>query len=294
MNALLAWLIPLLAAAGVAGVVWFMLRALQAGAEEYSNAYTAAASERLEDMFLFIPPRRILELAMALSATCGVIGFGMAGGFTLDTIIRGLLVATLFAWGGWQLPSLILAVMRHRRLGQFNEQLVDALTTMSNALRAGFSIQQSFETIARENRAPISQEFGVFLHETRVGLNMSEAMNNLEARVGSQDLMLMVSAIETARQTGGNLTEVFDRIAHTIRERMRVERRIRTLTAQGRLQGIVVGAMPFLLAFAMSLLDARMMTSFFHSTLGVTICVAVLLLVGCGAMLIRKIVRIDV
>ena len=152
----------------------------------------------------------------------------------------------------------------------------------------------TFETIARENRAPISQEFGVFLHETRVGLNMSEAMNNLEARVGSQDLMLMVAAIETARQTGGNLTEVFDKIAHTIRERMRVERRIRTLTAQGRLQGIVVGAMPFLLAAAMSLLDARMMTSFFHSTMGVTICVAVLLLVGFGGLLIRKIVRIDV
>jgi tight adherence protein B len=165
---------------------------------------------------------------------------------------------------------------------------------MSNALKAGFSIQQAIELVVREGESPIAQEFGMFLHQTRVGMRMEEAMESMQTRVGSDDLALMIGALETARQTGGNLTEVFEKIAHTIRERMRIEMRIRTLTAQGRLQGLIVGAMPLLLGVALFFMDPGMMLAFLRSGFGISILLGVLVLETIGALVIRKIIRIDV
>jgi len=112
--------------------------------------------------------------------------------------------------------------------------------------------------------------------------------------VGSDDLTLVVVAIETARRTGGNLTEIFERISSTIRERLRIERRIKTLTAQQRLQGIVVGCMPVIITAALMIVDPEMMIPFLHSTIGLVIVGVVALLILCGALVIRKIIRIDV
>jgi tight adherence protein B len=148
--------------------------------------------------------------------------------------------------------------------------------------------------VVREGQNPISQEFGTFIHQTRVGMRMDEALESMRERVGSDDLTLMVGAIEVARQTGGNLTEVFEKIAHTVRERMRIEQRIRTLTAQGRLQGIVVGCMPLLLGVAMFMLDPAMMAAFLKSGAGMAVLVLVGILEILGALVIRKIIAIDV
>jgi tight adherence protein B len=195
---------------------------------------------------------------------------------------------------GWTIPRRVLAVLKQRRLERFNLQLVDSLVNMSNALKAGFSLQQAIELVVKEGQNPISQEFGMYLHQMRVGLPMEEALASLQKRVGSADLNLMVSAFETARQTGGNLTEVFEKIAHTIRERLRIELRIKTLTAQGRLQGIIVGAMPLLLGVAMFFLDPVMMMTFLHSAFGLAMLAGVIILEFLGALMIRKIIRIDV
>ena len=134
----------------------------------------------------------------------------------------------------------------------------------------------------------------MLLNQKRVGMRMDEALDTMQKRVGSDDLALMIGALETARQTGGNLTEVFEKIAHTIRERMRIEMRIRTLTAQGRLQGVIVGAMPLLLGVALFFLDKGMMLAFLHSGFGVTVLIVVAILETIGALVIRKIINIDV
>jgi len=165
---------------------------------------------------------------------------------------------------------------------------------MSNALRAGSSITQAFEHIVRQNQTPISQEFNLFLQETRLGVKFEDALANLNNRVKCEDLTIMIRAIEIARQTGGNLTEVFDKISAIIRERLKIQKKILTLTSQGRLQGIVVGIMPVFLVIAMFFLDPRMMLSFFTSSIGMVIAVAALILETAGALLIRKIINIDV
>ena len=192
------------------------------------------------------------------------------------------------------IPRWVIRRMRQKRLELFNEQLVEAMQTMSNSLRAGFSVLQAFDMVVKENRRPISEELGLFLHQHRLGVKFEEAMENLSKRVGSQDLDLMITAIEISRQTGGNLTEVFDQLAGVIRERMRVEGKIRSLTAQGRLQAVIVGLMPLLLASAMYFISPAMMTGFVTSTVGVMIIVLALGFEIVGYLIIRKIVNIDI
>lgn len=290
----LPWIAPLLFMISVGGLAFFAIRVLSTGAEAYSREYTAEAARQLEDMFLFIPPRHILDLAVGCALTAFVIIFLAFGGLTPNTLFQGLLLGLLAGYAAWQLPDALLRIAKQRRLQRFNEQLVDSLMNMSNALKAGFSILQSFETVVRQGRNPISQEFGVFLHQVRIGVNIDDALANLQVRVGSEDLTLMVSAIEIARQTGGNLTEVFEKIAHTIRERMRIETRIRTLTAMGRLQAIVIGAMPIVLGLAVFFLDPSMMLTFIHSTFGMVILGIAAAFEVIGVLIIRRIIRIDV
>jgi tight adherence protein B len=193
-----------------------------------------------------------------------------------------------------RLPRQALAFLRVRRRRRFNEQLVEALSHMSNALRAGFSITQSFETVVENGDNPIAQEFDVLLQQTRVGMSFNDALESLDRRVGSDDLTLVCTAIDISRRTGGNLTEIFDKIALTIRERMRIERRVLTLTAQGRLQGIIVGAMPVVVGVTLAALRPSLMMPFVRSLAGMISIAAVVILVSLGAWTIRKIIRIDV
>ena len=288
------WLVPGLYLLCLGGLTYFILDSFHSAAADYAAAYSENTSRQMEDMFLFIPPRRILELAAASAAVCFLLGFLLFGGVDGQAFLIGVGVGGLMAAVGWTIPKRVLAVLKQRRLERFNLQLVDSLVNMSNALKAGFSLQQAIELVVKEGQNPISQEFGMYLHQMRVGLPMEEALASLQKRVGSDDLALMVAAFETARQTGGNLTEVFEKIAHTIRERLRIELRIKTLTAQGRLQGVSVGAMPLLLGVAMFFLDPVMMMAFLHSGVGLAMLAAVIILELLGALLIRKIIKIDV
>ena len=181
-----------------------------------------------------------------------------------------------------------------RYVRKFEEQLTDALGTMSNALRAGFSISQAFESVAESDMHPISDEFALLLQQMRVGMSFDEALASLESRIGSDDLTLVVTSIDIARKTGGNLTEIFDRISDTIRARMRIERKVRTLTAQGRLQGLVVSLMPLFLCVVMTVMKPGMMIPFLTSANGIACLAVASAMVLAGWLVIRRIVTIKV
>ncbi len=288
-------IILLLITLSVSGMTYAGIRGLRSSVDTYSGAYAQETASAFEDLFLFIPARRVAQLGWSLSAIVFVAVFIIAGGLvSLDKTLPAAIAAFVFALPALRGPRLMLAVMKARRLKKFNIQLVDALTGMSNALKAGFSIMQSFETIARDGENPIAQEFGALLQQTRVGVSFSDALTNLQERVGSADLTLVCLAVETARQTGGNLTGIFEQIAATIRERFRIENRIQTLTAQGKLQGIVVGIMPLIIAAALMVVDPGMMLPFLQYTAGIAVMGMVAVLLICGGIIIRKIVRIDV
>ena len=261
----------------------------------YKDRYLKEAAVELDDVLLQMPAGRIFDLSLAISAvSCfmTVIIFGMtSGGFSW---IKAIGLGAIVAVGTFPMPRLILRYLRIKRLAKFNEQLEDALGGMSSSLKAGFSINQALESIADENRPPISIEFRLLVQELRLGVPLETALDNMCKRIESDDFELVAVAIITARQTGGELTSVLERLASVIRERLRIHRKISALTAQGRLQAIVIGIMPFALMFMMSYIVPDAMSAFFESVIGIISCVIAIILVIAGFLSIKKITSIKV
>ena len=289
------WIVPTLFALCTFLLVYSILASLREAEESYINEYTTDTARQFEDLFLFIPPEQIQRLTHIAAGVVFLLVFMVSGNmFSLFGVLRGGVAGLLGAGLVYLIPRFVLKVMKQRRVERFNQQLAGAMDTMSNALKAGFSIQQAFGSIVEEGENPIAQEFAMFLQQLRVGVAFEDALTDMERRMGSEDLSLMIQSIGIARQTGGNLTEVFDRIADTIRERRRIEGKIKSLTAQGRIQGRVVSAMPLVLGMGLFLIDQQMMMTFFRSTFGIVILLLVVVLEILGAFFIRRIVDIDV
>ena len=196
---------------------------------------------------------------------------------------------------GWQNGQSPLARwLDSRRREKFNLQLPEALATMSNALRAGFSISQAFDSVVEQGEKPMCEEFAILQQQLKIGMSFEDALESLSQRVGSDDLMLVTTAILISRKTGGNVTEIFDKISETIRGRMKIERKVKTLTAQGRLQGGIVSAMPIFLGFVMTLIKPNLMIPFLTSMTGILAVLVMCALIFVGWLMIRKIIRIDV
>ena len=205
------------------------------------------------------------------------------------------LVSSVKIKAGWQNDASPLARwLDSRRRAAFDRQLPEALATMSNALRAGFSISQAFDSVVALGEQPISEEFRILQQQLRIGMSFEEALDSLSRRVGSDDLSLVTTAILISRKTGGNVTEIFDKISDTIRSRQKIERKVRSLTAQGRMQGIIVSAMPIVLGAIMTIIKPNMMIPFFCSLPGVIAILVVIALITVGWIIIGKIIRIDV
>jgi tight adherence protein B len=207
----------------------------------------------------------------------------------------------LGAFIGFLLPRFWLARRRNSRLGAFNKQLPDTITLIANALRAGSSFLQAIELVVRESRPPISTEFARVIREVNLGLPFDQALENMVRRVRSDDLELMATAISIQHQVGGNLAEILDSIAYTIRERVRIKGEIRTLTAQQRLSGYVVGFLPIGLAGFLFIAAPGFMEPMFANppeVLGLPAGVVILIFGGfmmfMGFMFIRRIVDIEV
>ena len=292
---ILFWCATVLVGLAFGGFAWMFVSVIHEGADSYASQMGRETSRQFEDIFLFVSPKKISELGRLAALAAFFLFFIPLFSFTsiISTVV-GVLLGLAAGAFVFTLPARYVKILRERRRLKFNEQLVEALGTMANALRAGFSINQAFESVVESGADPIKQEFSVLLQQLRVGMGFDEALASLDRRVGSDDLTLVCTAIDIARKTGGNLTEIFDRISDTIRGRMRIERRVRTLTAQGRLQGIVVSLMPLGLGVVMTVMKPNLMMPFLTSFKGIACIVLALILVICGWFVIRKITRIDV
>jgi tight adherence protein B len=202
---------------------------------------------------------------------------------------------------GWFLPRWYVRRRQGKRLNSFNKQLPDTITLIANALRAGSSFLQAIELVVREARPPISTEFQRVIREVNLGLAFEQALENLVRRVRSDDLELMVTAISIQYQVGGNLAEILDSIAYTIRERVRIKGEIRTLTAQQRMSGYVVAFLPIGLAGFLFLIAPSFMEPMFNPDVAVMGIPVGVVLIGIGALMmfvgflaIRRIVDIEV
>ena len=221
-------------------------------------------------------------------------------GFVVPSLQNPIILILGFLLGFF-LPRLWLGRRKSGRLKAFNKQLPDTVTLIANALRAGSSFLQAIERVVRESRPPISTEFGRVIREVNLGLPFDVALENMVRRVKSEDFELMATAIAIQHQVGGNLAEILDSIAFTIRERIRIKGEIRTLTAQQRMSGYVVGGLPFFLALFIYLAAPSFFNPMFAKppdVLGIPLGVILLFIamgaMGAGFYFIRKIVDIEV
>lgn len=252
---------------------------------EYEQQYIEGAAITLDSMYVRMPPQNVLYLGI-------VCFFAMT---SIMTIASGLpYIGLLFGFPSFFIPRVSLWWLKRRRDRLFEFQLEDALLNVSNSLRAGFSLPQALELVHREMPDPMSQEIRLVCQELRLGVEMDVALDNLLLRMPSQDVDLMVTAISIVRDVGGNLTEVFDNIAKTIRERHRIEGKISALTAQGRMQAVVVCSLPFVVAGGMHVIVPGMFERMYTTPLGWAAIVIILLMMAMGGFFIYKIIQIDV
>ena len=175
-------------------------------------------------------------------------------------LVKDLLIGIVLGIVGMVLPFIYVNMAASNRLGRFNAQILDTLILLSNAVKAGYSMLQAMEMVAKESPAPMGKEFGRVIREISLGVTIEESLTNLKNRVPSDELDLMVTVVLIQRQIGGNLSEILDKIAHTIRERTRIRGEIQTLTAQGRISGLVIGALPFGLGGILYLINPSYMS----------------------------------
>jgi tight adherence protein B len=203
---------------------------------------------------------RPAEFLFAWIASPFVFAFvGYAFGYVLPAFQHPVTLAILFAAGAY-FPRWYVGFRQRRRLSTFNRQLPDTITLLANSLRAGSSFLQGVELVTREARPPISEEFERVVREMSLGVALQPALGNLVRRVASEDLELMVTAINIQSQVGGNLATVLDSIAYTIRERVRIQGEIKTLTAMQRYSGYVITLLPVGLAALLFLISPSYIT----------------------------------
>jgi tight adherence protein B len=219
----------------------------------------------------------------------------------VTTIGGGLVGYVLFGFGtytmfliflGAVLPYFYIQFRKKKRAELLNDQIADSLTGMSNSLRAGYSFQQAMDLVSKETTGPLTVEYRRTLREINMGITTEQALQNLIQRAENEDMELMISAVLIQRQIGGNLAEIFDKISDTIRQRIRMQGEVRTMTAQGRFSGIVLALLPVALGLILTLMDPTYLTILFKNQMGWMMIGGAIVSELIGFMLITKITDI--
>jgi tight adherence protein B len=195
---------------------------------------------------------------------------------------------------GWLVPGMYVKSRIKKRIKLLNDQLCDAIILITSSLKAGYSFFQAVDVVSKEMTGPIAEEFTLLQREVNLGLTTEKALENLVDRVFSDDLGLVVTAVLIQRQVGGNLAEVLDNISSTIRERIKIKGEVRTVTAQGRMSGLIIAVLPVLLGVILYLINPEHIGLLFKEPLGIGILVFSVLMELVGIYFINKIVKIEV
>jgi tight adherence protein B len=204
-------------------------------------------------------------------------------GVPAAAIVLALIVGSLCPLG-------VIWLRARRRRAAFEEQLPDLLMTLASALKAGQSFRQGIQVIVDEGNEPAVSEFRLVLGEARLGRPLEQALEAMAQRVGSEDFAFVVSAVTIQRQVGGSLAGIFDMVSEAVRERQQFARRIKALTATGRMSAYVLMALPIGLALALTAMNPEYMSPLYSTSLGRTMITGGLLMMAIGSLVLRKIV----
>lgn len=244
---------------------------------QYSRGWLGA---KLNEIFLFISPDKLFILKCLLAFICAIMIF-IAN--INNSLILTLLITIFFGLLCFYIPDILIALLVIKRRKKFNKQLINGLNILSSTLRVGFSLPQAIEFLIAESKPPLAEEFFLIIKEYRLGIDLDQALKNCVERMKDLDLALIYIAISVTRQSGGNIIEIFDRIENMIRERMLFKNKAYSLTAQGRMQAIVLGLTPLCFALILIKINPEMIALMFSTKLGIIsiFCVLILDLIGC-------------
>jgi tight adherence protein B len=254
-----------------------------------SGKLTESLALQLERADLTISPSEfvILRFMLAFVALVAPLLF-------LGTTGTGILVGLVAAVVGYNLPKWYLKRRRKSRIAKLNAQLPETLTMVANALKAGFGLLQALNVAVDQMSHPISTELGRTIHEMNIGSSAEEALLGLGERSGSYDLDIVVTAILVQRTVGGNLGEILDTVAETMRERIRIRGEIATLTGQQMLTGIVIGLLPVVLALGFEVMSPGYINPLFTTLMGKVMLAAAIIMETIGILIIQRILNIEV
>jgi len=217
----------------------------------------------------------------------------VAGSIIFYTLGIGILLTALMIVLLAVLPPLLVRSTRAKRVQVFNNQLGEGLVIMANSLRAGLGFMQAVDTLSQEMPPPLSTEFERLIKEINLGTPTEEALDNMLNRVDSEDLDLVITAVKIQRQVGGNLAEILDRIGSTIGQRIKMKSELKTLTAQGRMSGLIIGLLPVAIVGIIFVINPEYMSILFSHPVGLLMLAAAVVSEIVGFFVIKNIVSID-
>ena len=270
-------------AAIVIGVV--LLQLLGDFLARQRSTIQATAKGGLEDMFIFVDATQLFYYNVAALV---VIPAVLWLAFDNVVLVVGAVVAITLA------PRFIVKHLRKKRLREFERQLPDSLLMVAGSMRAGASLNVAMESMIKEQKPPLSQEFELMLREQRLGVDFDTAMKHMEQRLPIQDFILVVAALRISREVGGNLAEILETLADTLRRKHQMEGKIDSLTAQGKMQGLIMTLLPIFLLLVLSQMEPESMAPMFNTVMGWATLGVIAVMEVIGYVAIQKIVTIDV
>lgn len=248
--------------------------------------------KKFEILFIEVDPQRVTWALLFISFGMGVIVFCVLAliGKTSLGIVAGI-IATIV---GWKIPRPLVDYFENKRKKKYALQMVDALNLLANGIRAGLTMPQAIGMVVDELPAPVSQEFNLVLQQAKIGVPLDEALENLKKRLYTEDNEMFVTSVNILRETGGNLAEVFDTITMVIRERVRLQLKIDTYVASGKMQAYIIGCMPFAMIVMFGSGDPDYFPLLFGTILGIVALLLICGMVGLGMFVILKIIDIKV
>jgi len=226
----------------------------------------------------------------------GMISIGTAAGLALVAMlfVRQAIAPVFAGLVGVMVPTLFLMQRRSARLRKFEEQFPEALDLLSRAIRAGHAFQTAMNMVASELKEPVGPEFKKTFDQQNFGLPLRDALNELSLRVSILDVRFFVTAVLIQRESGGNLAEILDNLAHVVRERFKIRRQVRVHTAHGRFTGYVLLALPAALGVALSFINPDHMHMLFNEHMGQMMLMGAMVMQTIGFIWIRQVIKIEV
>ncbi len=275
-------------AATACGAYFLFAHVLGIGSLEHKAG--SAMARRLSSVYIVVPPENVMLIAILLSSFLFLLGFFLAG----RNVVAGLTFGFIMAVFGFFIPHVVITRIVEKHLQKLNEELPPSLEMLSSSLRAGLTLRQAIERNLDRLPETVAQEFGIVIYECKLGKSLNEALDNFADRTGLMDAKLTAIASELSLRHGGNLSENFQNLAKLIRERYIFQKEVAALTAEGRMQAVVMTALPFAILVLMTLIRRTEMLEFLASPVGIGSVATVFVMQVLAYIWINKVVSIEV